>query len=313
MTEFGNIDKAKTNQDINARIKAVLMLLFQMFNTSRNNTANMIQNFMPHLKRTDRDCGSLPFYGKAYVSPKTNKEHILLTKLSMLVQDYWKVVSGKPEMSAAEALEFVNELELLEQIAKSGFDQYGVTGKLPKFTLMPKSKISLGDAEKARRERAEADRVEAEIQQIQKDADEAKELTDAELGESSSDTSKENTDDTASSREETTSSDELSAEDADACCGDCDNCADQVCTDQKNEGECSLAEEPAGNESGGAADSEPYPDAEPLEQTITDALADEQGGDTIPPMPGEEKGVQTFRLPHEKDDDEGDGQAAVAD
>jgi hypothetical protein len=267
MTEFGNIDKQKANMDINARIKAVLMLLFQMFNTSRNNTANMIQNFIPHLKRTDRDVSSLPFFSKAYVSHKTNKEHILLSKISMIFQDYWNLVRiNRAGMPAAEVTKFLQELELLEQIAKNGFDKYGVSGKFPKFTLMSKKQIDLVEVEEAKKERAEADKQEEKEQTAIADKVEAKNLMDEALGsddstsqdsdstdaadedvplesestdstaqdggsndtpDSDDDTKKESDD--SSSEAEKSSIDQVSTEDADACNGDCDNCDNAAC------------------------------------------------------------------------------------
>jgi hypothetical protein len=176
MTKFGDIDRQKVNAEAAARIKAVLMLLFQMFSGSRDNTSRMIQNFIPFLKRTDNDCGSLPFYGKAYVSHKTNKEHILLTKISMIVQDYWKLASDKLELSDVEATEFWRELKLLEAIAKGSFDSYQVYGKFPRFTLLNKVQIDQLEVAGAKAERDGANRRE--------DAEKAKKLMDSESSDS---------------------------------------------------------------------------------------------------------------------------------
>jgi len=368
MGKFGDIDAAKAKADLNARVKAMLMLLFQMFSGARQNTANKIHNFIPHLKRTDRDCGSLPFFSKTFTSHKTNKEHILLSMISMVVQTYWDRVDDNKILELKLIEEFDATLLVLEEISKSNIDNFGVypVSSLH-FSLMSKENLDRLEVEAAKKERAEAERKEDEEQQGRKDEAEGKQLMEAELGsgdstsqdsdstdvaetedvppvsESTESTSKdgdsENTEEEESpaipsapeaSSEKTAQpklvEDQVSTEDADACDGDCDNCDNLGC--QKVEDSCrtdeperednlegaevggigiagSLADEqggivipkdaieaaaddvdgdgqpnPADSEAGGAADSEPYPDREPLEQTIADA---------IPPMPEEEK------------------------
>jgi hypothetical protein len=341
MTEFGDIDKAKADKIINARIKAALMLLFQMFTGARNNTANMIQNFIPHLKRTDRDISSLPFFGKAYVSHKTNREHILLTKISMIVQNYWKLVSDKPELGKNETAEFLAELELIEQIAKKGFDNYRVFGVFPKFTLLDKAKIDLLEVEDVKKERAEAEKAEEREQQARKDEAEGKNLMAAELdsggstsddsdstdavetedvpladesgatnGDSESAGNQPSAEETIPSAPEAASSkapqpkDELSTEEADACGGDCDDCDNGAC--QTNQTDVTLDTDGTGI----------VDDESEVVENIPGSLADEQGGTTIPPMPEEEKDYQAA-VDHEtgddQADDDGDSQAAVVD
>jgi hypothetical protein len=182
MSKFGDIDAAKAKADVNARIKAVLTLLFQMFTGARNNTANMIQNFIPHLKRTDRDCGSLPFFSKTYDSHKTNKEHILLSMISKVIQVYWSVASGNKEQYTGEFDELTEKLELLEEIAKNGFDEYRVHGKYPNFRLMSKEQVAQLEVAEAQAERDEANRKEDEANQRAADADEAKNLMEQAQG-----------------------------------------------------------------------------------------------------------------------------------
>jgi hypothetical protein len=308
-----------------------------MFSGSRDNTSRMIQNFIPFLKRTDNDCGALPFYGKAYVSHKTNKEHILLTKISMLVQDYWKLASDKLVMTATEAAEFWRELGLLEEISKGSFDSYQVYGKFPRFTLLNKKQIDLLEAEDAKTERDDANRRE--------DAEEAKKLMAAESSDSedspstteaepngvrgeraneaviaetedvppvSESTQQEGSSEASSSDQQVASDsdDQLSVEEADKCGGDCDTCETHACDDEP-EREDNLE----GATVGGALatetetervaqqddDGEQYPDVEPLEQTAKEAT----DAPPPPPMPEEEKDSQAA-VDHETGDDQAD-------
>jgi hypothetical protein len=352
MGKFGDIEAAKAKAALNARIKAMLMLLFQMFSGSRQNTADKIHNFIPHLKRTDRDCGALPFYSNMFTSHKTNKEHILLTMISMVVQTYWDMVDDAKEISDEVLKEFTDVLNVLEEISKDSIDNFGVypVSSLH-FSMMSKENLDKIETEDAKKERVEAEQQEEIEQQTKKDSEEAKELMDNVL-EGDTSGSSTTTDDGVTAGDETvaidkvknevtqlagssvasssevvkSSTDQVSTEDADACNSDCDNCDNPGC--QANQSNAAadadpdeLADEPADNESGGKADSEQYPDVEPLEKTVTDAverednlegagvgiggaLADEQGGkvDTVPPMPEEEKEYQAA-VDHETGDD----------
>ena len=206
MSKFGDIDAAKSKQELNARIKVVLTVLFQFFAGSRANTANMIQNFIPHLKRTDRDCGSLPFYSKTYTSHKTNKEHLLLCMISKVVQVYWDMVDDTKTMTTDEVVEFTAELMALEQIAKDGFDLYRVHGKFPNFKLMSKEQITEIEVEEAKAERDEANRKEDAMNQQKEDEAEAKNLMDQALG--SNDSTSDDSPSTQSTETEAAGTDE---------------------------------------------------------------------------------------------------------
>jgi hypothetical protein len=204
MGKFGNLEEAKAKANLNAEIKAMLMLLFQMFSGARQNTANKIHNFIPHLKRTDRDCGSLPFYSNTFTSHKTNKEHILLSMISMVIQTYWDIVDEAKEVKIEVIDEFSDVLTILKEISTSNIDDFGVypISNL-RFSLMSKENLDKIEVEEARKERAEAEQAEEREAQARKDEAEGKELMEKELG--SEDTSTENTDDSASSEEETVS------------------------------------------------------------------------------------------------------------
>jgi hypothetical protein len=283
--------------------------------------------------------------------------------LSMVVQTYWDIVDAN-KISKLETLdEFSDVLEVLEEMSKGTFDDYRVHGPVLKFTLLSKKRVDEIEVEEAKAELAEAEHKEEIEQQTKKDAEEGKKLMEAALDgdtsgsvQSSStdaaeteeakneDTQQEGSSEASSSDQQVASgsdvekpahtgdgndTDQLSVEDADKCCGDCDNCADQACDVETSEASVL----PADDEAGGAADSEQYPDVEPLEKTVTDAverednlegavvgiggaLADEQGGkvDTVPPMPEEEKDSQAA-VDHEtgadQTDDDGDSQEAV--
>jgi hypothetical protein len=294
----------------------------------------MIQNFIPFLKRTDNDCGSLPFYGKAYVSHKTNKEHILLTKISMIVQDYWKLASDKLELSDVEATEFWRELKLLEAIAKGSFDSYQVYGKFPRFTLLNKVQIDQLEVAGAKAERDGANRRE--------DAEKAKKLMDSEssdsedspstteaaeteLGkqsesqsedvesshDSDDDTKKESTDSSSETdaakngvtqqegSSEASSSDQQVASDSDdqLSVEEADKCGGDCDTCETHA--CETKDEaPAETEAERVAqqdaDGEQYPDVEQLEQTAKD----------VPPMPEEETQTHPADLTLDNADDD---------
>jgi hypothetical protein len=181
MGKFGDIDRQKEIANVTARIKAALMLLFQMFAGPRASTSRKLQNFIPHLRRTDRDCGSLPFFSKDYHTQKTNKEHVLLTIASKVVQEFWRFVSPTAEMSKTDAKIFLGYVALLEAVAKDGFDKFQVYGTFPKFTLMSKANIDAIELEDAKKERAAAAAQEEKEQQTAEDAVEAKNLMNAVL------------------------------------------------------------------------------------------------------------------------------------
>jgi hypothetical protein len=261
MGKFGDVEKQKLNAAVTARIKAALMLLFQMFAGSRANTGRKIQNFIPHLKRIDRDCGSLPFFSKDYHSIKTNKEHVLLCLISKLIQVYWRFISGSPALTETEAAEFMAELDRLEEISRAKFETFQVAGTFPKFTLMSKAKLDAIEVEDAKEERRKASLLEETEQKTASDAVEAKNLMDqalegdtsgsaqssstqsdetveggTELGEQSEEQSKEqessddSKDDTKEeSADSSSETDDLSVEEADRCGSDCDKCTDKVC------------------------------------------------------------------------------------
>jgi hypothetical protein len=296
-------------------LQAISMFVFRMPTTN-----NMILNFIPHLKRTDRDCGGLPLYTRAYTSAKANKEHALLCVISMVIQVWWDINAGTlsvTEDSIFDELDvFDANLALLEGIAKDGMGAYKLYGKAPVFEILTRQEAIDRD-NKIEPDPAE----EEEVRKI--DAENAKELMNAELGESqeedstetdtsdsdpsnstkSSETEAKNEDTQQEGSSEASSSDQLSVEDADKCCSDCDNCTDRVCelddqeADDRAERLADGVEEPpaeladlagaeakAAHAAGSVNDSEQYPDAEPLEQTIKD----HQEKTDAPPMPEEE-------------------------
>jgi hypothetical protein len=320
MGKFGDVEKQKLNVTITARIKVALTLLFQMFATSRANTGRKIQNFIPHLKRTDRDCGSLPFFSKDYHSQKTNKEHVLLCMISRVIQEYWRFVSPTAEMSNEDAKAFLDHVDLLEEISKANFQTFQVSGRFPKFTLMSKAKLDAIELADVQQEKAEANVLEEreqehedrrkaalaavdatweEEQQRVKDSDDAKNAMDQDGGATTQEQSAgvqasaspmiPSAPAASSSKATQPDADDLSVEAADRCGGDCDKCTDQVCTEQKNEGECSLAEEPDAVEddiAAGMADEAKEADAE-REDNIGGAVV---GGVAEPPCTEGENG-----------------------
>lgn len=182
MGKFGNIDEAKAKASLNAEIKSMLMLLFQMFSGARQNTANKIHNFIPHLKRTDRDCGSLPFYSRTFTSMKTNKEHILLSMISMVVQTYWDIVDSAKTVDIKVIDEFSDVMAVLNEISKGSIDNFGVYGTNFKFSLMSKDRLDEIEVEQNKKEQREAEQKEDQEQQARKDEAEGKKLMEAELG-----------------------------------------------------------------------------------------------------------------------------------
>lgn len=269
MGKFGDIEAAKAKADLNARIKAMLMLMFQMFSGGRQNTANMIHNFIPHLKRTDRDCGSLPFFSSMFTSHKTNKEHILLSMISKVVQTYWDMADDTKVVSNEVLGEFTATLMILEEISKDSLDNFGVypVSRLH-FSLMSKDNLDKREAEETKKEQREAEKAEEREAQARKDEAEGKQLMEAELGSGETQSADSDSPSTQSdadvedgteeaplessdgekspampsapevSSEKTAQpklvEDQVSAEDADACNGNCDTCDNAACqTNQK--------------------------------------------------------------------------------
>jgi hypothetical protein len=232
---------------------------------------------MPHLNRTDRDCGSLPFFGKDYFSHKTNKDHLLLAIISKVVQDYWRFASAiADELNEADTKTFMAHVQLLEAIAKNGYDKYQVYGKFPKFTLMSTKQIDKLEAiDAVKQDQIDDDHQQEKEQEVARsvDAVTAKNLMNAELGSDDSTSDASNSTDAAETEgvkneddttQPTESSEELSSAvadkgqlteaEADACTEDCDSCDNAAC--QMNQTD--------------DAPDDDAPDAEPNEAKVTD-------------------------------------------
>jgi hypothetical protein len=348
MTKFGDIDAAKAKANLNARVKTMLMLLFQMFSGSRQNTADKIHNFIPHLKRTDRDCGSLPFFSKTFTSHKTNKEHILLTMISMVVQTYWDRIDDKKILDLKLIEEFEDVLNVLEEISKDSIDNFGVypVSNLH-FSLMSKENLDKIEAEDAKKELAEAEQREEQEQKARADEAEGKKLMAAELGSddsTSQDSPSTQSDETAEAGTEElgkqsagdlaeqqdshesedtpktggggSGSDEVSAEDADNCEGDCDNCDNPGCQTNQTDA-IELADDHAEVE-----ELLEGQNTEPTRSELSDenvdvviAAREDNLEGNVPGSLADENGGEVNDVPpmpeEEKTDDDGDSQEAV--
>ncbi len=235
----------------------------------------MIQNFIPMLKRTDKDCGSLPFYSQTYTSKKPNREHCLLCVISMLVQVYWDIAAGNRDEDIMSVFDI--HLELLENIYEIGFDKYRVAGKFPQHVLMTKEDIIAEDnaAQVAAIEEAKQERAEDDMKQEEEQPPEPRELgmqdakaLNAQVGAEVAE-EHDRIDAAKQQRKAQPVEDQLSVEDADACSGDCDTCEDQVC-------DCDSAEGVDGSDDGPDDDSDNDCDTEQPKETGDDKAVDRE-------------------------------------
>ncbi len=244
---FGDIDKHQEKQGIYNRLRAALETLQKVL---AKDTAfvRACQGFIPHLRRTDKDCGSLPLYSTTYTSKKTNKNHCLLCVISKAVQDYWDFADGSSFDTARLDKLFI-QLELLEDIAKNGFDHYRVAGAFPTFCLKTVTEIdALQELAELKHDDLEDDEqriAETETQeQIEANEGEA----DAKGGADENFTKDSSTVEEKSGSENVDQdssgdSDQLSPELADKCGGDCDTCKDKVCETAEASGVPDVPEE----------------------------------------------------------------------
>jgi hypothetical protein len=289
-------------------------------------------NFIPLLKRTDRDCGALPVYSREYTAQKPNKDHALLCLISMLVQVYWSIADESIATDSIEYSEFDSRLERLELIVATGYDNYVIAGKSPHYMLLTEAEIA-DDQTKvclAEIEGVKQDKLRDDEEAIQRTADELVQNA-VELGldtgeDDGSDPTEEHSatgpiGDGAGPPEDVTAisqdTNQLSVEDADKCLGDCDTCEpDQHATcdgfieevteivieldedaadealDELRADEHEVARRQAQDD-----DNEQYPDVEDLEQSAKDA---------IPPIPGDDDESSTAGNEAEDDDSDDD-------
>lgn len=258
---FGDVDRHQEVQQVFNKLRGLLVDL-QLHVQDNYSLVQKLQEFIPHLKRTDKDHGSLPFYSTQYVSTKTNRDHCLVCLVSKVVQTYWDFADDTIEDS--EMVLFFTQVTTLESIAADGFSNYRVTGKYPTFYLDTVTNIerALAAVENAAQIAAE------EEAQIKADAENP--TQEQSSGESGADSTPQNEGETDTSGSEVSSStnvevedevvtddanssdvdtpaeesksadqnnnvdsDQLSTELADKCSGDCDSCTDKVCDDSE--------------------------------------------------------------------------------
>lgn len=246
--KFGDAKQHQAIEEMYGRLRRVIEMFCRT--EGKNTVLRAMQNFVPHLKRTDRDIGDLPFYSETSTSRKTNREHCLLCVVSFAVQKFWDFREPTIESSPEDELELVKLVTFLEKIAKRGLAQYRVHGAYPVFRL-----VFVDDLERIQEEEVKADEALAErLAQENLDVAKAAEEADAKGG------TEINTDDVANEIEDqekaeakekpvdldadlaARKADEAEAkaqtEDAklietgDKCKGDCDDCTDRVCDKQ---------------------------------------------------------------------------------
>lgn len=243
---FGDIDKHQEKQGLYNRIRSILEALQRLL-ADDHAFVRACQGYIPHLKRTDKDCGSLPFYSQTYTSQKTNKNHCLLCVISRVVQDYWLVADDNVELTGGQVTEVYDAVDRLEHIVANGFDQYRVAGKFPEFHLLTVDEIDaleqvIPEGFDAAAEQAEieagaetSDPTEAgsEESSSTQSEQEQEDGTDEQIADTAddNDSGDEDTEAPAEPAEQAAGStdDQLSTELADKCSGDCDTCDDQVC------------------------------------------------------------------------------------
>lgn len=240
---FGDIDKHQAKKNVYNKLRAVLDGLQRHF-LRDHSLVQKLQGFIPHLKRTDKDHGGLPFFSIAYTSLKPKREHCVLCLVSKVVQDYWDFADDTIEDS--EMVLFFKNITTLEAIVADGFANYRVTGKFPAFYLDTVANIekALAAVENAaqieKEEQAEIDADQEDQQgrnmEIETDDDTNDDVNDA-AGDNDS-----GGDNTTTAEPEVIDKtpdgggDQLSTELADACSGDCDTCVDPVCDTKEASG-----------------------------------------------------------------------------
>lgn len=265
---FGDIDKHQAKREVYNKLRAVLDGLQRHF-LRDHSLVQKLQGFIPHLKRTDKDHGGLPFFSIAYASLKPKREHCVLCLVSKVVQDYWDFADDTIEDS--EMVLFFKNITTLEAIVADGFANYRVTGKFPVFYLDTVANIekALAAVENAaqieKEEQAEIDADQegaknpTEDEQNTSDLEESNStdvetvypegftdgVTDDDTNDDVNDAAGDNDsggDDTTTAKPEVIDKtpdgggDQLSTELADACSGDCDTCVDQVCDTKEASG-----------------------------------------------------------------------------
>lgn len=153
---FGDIRGYQAVKAMRVQLREVVLMLVTM-NMDRYELVRKLQNFVPFLKRGDKDCGALPLYSKTYTSLKPNREHSLLCIISKLVQEFWDYADEDLDFSKERLAEFTIQLGLVKAISQYGLGIYRVAGKYPGHYLVTKTEIEAAEA------------VEAEVEQTQQD------------------------------------------------------------------------------------------------------------------------------------------------
>ena len=250
---FGDTKKHQIVEEMYDRLRRVVEVFCR--SEAKNNVLRAIQNFVPHLKRTDRDVGALPLYSDVPTSRKTNREHCLLCVLSYAVQKFWDYRDPDVVSTEADLLELLTHITFLEKVAKLGLAQYRVHGKYPKFSL-----VHVDDIAQLENEEEAADQeLAARMKQENIEATKAERTggispgyldhdsrTDEQIANSepSTTSAEENADhvknavEVRADKKQTVTEakgvkdDAAMVETADQCGGDCDTCTDRVCDKQ---------------------------------------------------------------------------------
>ncbi len=231
---FGDAKKHQAVAEMYNRLRIVIEIFCK--SEAKNNALRLMQNFVPHLKRTDRDAGGLPFYSVTPESRKGNRNHCLICVVSYTIQKFWDYREPSIETSEEDLLDLLNQIIHLERIAKCGLSEYRVHGKYPVFRLVHVDDLEriekaeeAADAELAERlakENEEAVKAEAEGATTYEEDQIADQKETATIQVMSGM-------DTLTEMEVPVKKDnDLSTEAADACNGECDSCTDRVCDNQ---------------------------------------------------------------------------------
>ena len=293
---FGDVDKHQEKKNVYNKLRAAIDSLQRHF-LRDHSLVQKLQGFIPHLNRTDKDHGSLPFFSKEYVSLKPKREHCVLCLVSKVVQDYWDFADDTIEDS--EMVLFFKNITILEAIAADGFVSYRVTGKYPVFYI-----DTITNIETALAAVEDAAQIEADEQaQIDAGIDEAEyasrgEETDDDENDATDAGSAGGANDSPATQAESVDktpdgdNDQLPTELADKCSGDCDTCNDKVCDTTEAKGipdvpveedqEIDQAEEREDNIEGGVVGGGSVLDDEdtPLDDDI-DIFADEDQEEVV--------------------------------
>ncbi|MBW8002583.1 MAG: hypothetical protein FVQ80_11260 [Planctomycetes bacterium] len=245
---FGDIDKHQMIQGICNRLRRVLETLQKVL-ADDHAFVRAAQGFIPHLKRTDKDRGSLPLYSQTYNSKKTNRNHCVLCVISRVVQDYWDLADDTITPDKEQLL--LVKLGLLETFAAKGFDNYRVTGNLEGgFYLDTIDNIEAALADKDNAAEIDAnEQAEFEAKgEINPDPTEGSPVseesnsTDAE-GETDEDKNVDVSSEQPEDKNVDVSSEQLSTELADSCAGDCNTCESHACDTDEAKGIPEVPEE----------------------------------------------------------------------